>query len=457
MRRASCRAPDSVAEIAASGWTAQSSLEFVFAGYDWFPERGTLKLNYRLDGMSFSEQFRFPLPDRPVSAPPQAVRAAIELLHWLAGVSYWKAGCPRWVRFDGSGPDRWQAAWLNRVYRDGLAEFAWHHELGPERFEVFSGPERAPEPAAPAGLGEAVLLPLGGGKDSLVAWSRLHQLGRPPVTVQVGSAGLITDVARSLQSHHLVVERQLDPGLQALNARGALNGHVPVTAINAAALTVLALLHGCGAVVFANERSAEEATLTDATGRGVNHQFSKTLAFESMFDHWVRSRIAPDLAVFSILRQDRELAICREFARLEPLHAVFSSCNRNFHLGGSRTDRWCGACPKCHFVFLCLAPFMAPQALVRIFGADLLDDPACVDGFRALLALDGRKPFECVGEADEARSALRYLSGQPEWRKHAVVAALSPALDSVLVPEIHDLCRSGGPHLIPGEFQRAAG
>ncbi len=440
-----------------SAWSRAASCRFVFAGYRWHAASGELLLDYELDGYPLCERFRFPLPNDRRAIPDAALNSAMSLLHWVAGVSYWKAGCPQQLTFGARAPSAEQADCLNRLYREGLAEFAWHNHLAPERFEVFRSASQSPTDAGPAGLDGAYLVPMGGGKDSLVAWSRLKRQGLAPITVQVGSSALIRAVAERAGGPHLVIERQVDPALAGLNAAGAWNGHVPITAINAAALIVLALLHGSRGVVFANERSADEATLSDEHGRPVNHQFAKSLRFERMLDDWVRRWIAADLQVFSLLRRDRELAICREFAGLTRFHDVFSSCNRNFHLDGPRTGRWCGRCPKCHFVFLGLAPFMSAAALERIFGANLLADTDILDGFRSLLALDGRKPFECVGEAAEARAAIRTLAGRPEWRDHGVVRTLNAELAGLEVPELDELCRPGGEHLIPEALLHASG
>jgi len=408
-----------------------------------------LTLNYRLDGIALAERYGFPSQFEPGSATPQPLIAAFELLHWIAGISYWKAGCPRQVKFECSAPDQWQADWLNRLYSRGLAEFAFRQGLSVAQFEVFSSNASRPPPASVFGLDEQLLVPMGGGKDSLVAWSRLDRMGRVAATVQVGQSALIGQVAERTGASHWQVTREMDPKLAELNRAGAFNGHVPVTAINSAVLIVLALLRGHGGIAFANERSADEPTLIGASGETVNHQFSKSMDFEAMLDDWVRHYIAADLAVFSVLRRERELAICRAFADLEQFHGVFSSCNRNFHLDGPRTHRWCGDCPKCRFVFLGLAPFLLPDKLRTIFGADLLDDPLQITGFRELLALDSEKPFECVGEIDEARSAIKALSQRLAWREHVVVQALAPRLAEFQVPALNDLCRPSGPHLIP--------
>ncbi len=83
---------------------------------------------------------------------------------------------------------------------------------------------------------------------------------------------------------------------------------------------------------------------------------------------------------------------------------------------------WCCDCPKCRFVFLALAPFLAPAQLVSIFGKDLLSDPEQTQGFLALCGFEADKPFECVGEREESLAAFRLIAAAPAWREHAVVA-----------------------------------
>jgi hypothetical protein len=136
---------------------------------------------------------------------------------------------------------------------------------------------------------------------------------------------------------------------------------------------------------------------------------------------------------------------------------VFSSCNRNFRIRGERpADRWCGQCPKCHFVFLALAPFVAKPRLLAIFGRNLLDDAALAPGFDALLEYRNHKPFECVGEGRESRAAMQALSQRPEWREDALVVRfaeeIAPQLDATDIA-LAPLLEPASEHFLPSRLQ----
>ena len=236
--------------------------------------------------------------------------------------------------------------------------------------------------------------------EDLIAFS----LGRKPSS----------DAAARAEGAPLVhVERSIDPALLELNRRGAYNGHVPITAIVSCLAVVGGLLEGCDAVVMSNERSASSGNFAwPEFGETINHQYSKGWEVERGLAEAVRREVACDLAYFSLLRPYSELAISRAFAGLPDHHATFMSCNTGFRIHEPSVPGWCGDCPKCRFVFLALAPFLERAALTAVFGRDLLDDPAQEAGFRAILGIDAEKPFECVGEADEARAALRALAAR---------------------------------------------
>ncbi len=231
-----------------------------------------------------------------------------------------------------------------------------------------------------------------------------------------------------------MVRRRLDPALEGLNRAGALNGHVPITAIVSLVAVAAGAVWGHDTVVMAVERSASEETRTVA-GVPVNHQYSKSLAFERLLARAIREEIDPAVTWGSGLRPYSELAITRAFAALGRYRTTFCSCNTVFRQTAPVGARWCGRCPKCRFVALMLAPFVTPDELVAVFGRNLLDDddPAALAGFAALMR-DAEKPFECVGERRESAVAVRLLADRPEWSSFGVVAALAPEAARLVGP-----------------------
>jgi hypothetical protein len=441
---------------------------------------GVAELAYAFDdGEELVERIRFPNAPAVPAARAAAFDAALKLLHLVAGVSYYKAGVPPKIEVADGPLDDATAELLEQLYLHGLAEFAYRNGLdlrgriqfprsttSPSplgrlkgvplwveegRGEGARSPETPSPTAAPnLDLPKRTLIPIGGGKDSLVAVEAIKSVGGEATAVWVGNSALIAACAERTGLPTLNIQRELAPGLFELNRLGAWNGHIPVTAVNSAILAVAAILYGYDSIAFANERSASAATL-EYDGQQVNHQWSKGYAFEQLLGDWLHTHVAGDLDYFSILRPYSELAITRAFAKLTPYFDVFSSCNRNFKLLGPKpADRWCGQCPKCHFVFLALAPFLPKPRLLSIFGRNLLDDETQAAGFDALLEYQDHKPFECVGEGAEARAAMFALSQRPEWQEDALVARFR----SEILPQLDAAQLALEPWLEPSSEQR---
>ena len=435
---------------------------FRFVRCEFDAQTGIVQLAYAFDdGPELVETVVVPgAPFELDAARAAAAERALRLLHLVAGVSYYKAAVSREIRIDGYAIDADTAALLENLYLHGLGEFAYRNGLdlhGRIRFPVgarssATGADVALESAPTLNLGEHALVAIGGGKDSLVSIEALRDLGVEQTVAWIGGSQLIAACAARTGLPTLNIGRQLAPQLFEYNRQGAWNGHIPVTAVNSAILVFAAVLLGFDQVVFSNERSASYGSIIPGTGE-VNHQWSKGWAFESAFGDYVQRRIAADLRYYSLLRPLSELAVARQFAKSDRYDAWFSSCNRNFHLLGERpAARWCGVCPKCHFVFLALAPFMPKPRLTAIFGRNLLDDPDQTAGYDALLEYQDHKPFECVGEGRESRAAMAALAQRPEWREDALVERfareIAPQLDAVEL-RVDPLLAPEGEHRIP--------
>jgi hypothetical protein len=399
---------------------------------------GVAELVYAFDdGPELVERIIFPATAAADGYVPdgKALDAALRLLHLVAGVSYYKAGVPARIAVDAGVLDDASADLLDMLYLHGLAEFAYRNGLDLRERIRFPRGGATVAPAPARGLPARTLVPIGGGKDSLVAVEAIKAVGGAATATWVGRSPLIEACAERTGLPMLNIGRELSPLLFEMNRHGAWNGHIPVTAINSCILLVAAVLYGYDSIAFANERSASAATL-EYEGQQVNHQWSKSLTFEQALRAYAHTHVAADLDYFSLLRPFSELAVTRAFARLGASYFdAFSSCNRNFRILGPRpADRWCGQCPKCHFVFLALAPFMPKPRLLSIFGRNLLDDDSQAAGFDALMEYREHKPFECVGEGAEARAAMATLAQRAEWREDALVTRfrteILPQLDA---------------------------
>ncbi|BAV96890.1 UDP-N-acetyl-alpha-D-muramoyl-L-alanyl-L-glutamate epimerase [Lysobacter enzymogenes] len=431
---------------------AVRAFRFVRCGLD--ARTGAAELVYAFDdGPELIETVTVPgAPFALDAARSAAVERMLRLLHLIAGVSYYKAAVPEEIRIDTYAIDADTAALLELIYVNGLGEFAYRNGLnlhGRIRFPA----QASVDPVAPSlGLREHALVAIGGGKDSLVSIEALRALGVEQTVTWIGGSQLIKACAERTGLATLNLGRALAPQLFEYNRQGAYNGHIPVTVVNSAIMALAALLRGVDQVVFSNERSASYGSVIEGTGE-VNHQWSKGWDCERAFGEYLQKHVAADLRYYSLLRPLSELAVARQFARGDRYDAHFSSCNRNFHILGERpASRWCGVCPKCHFVFLALAPFMTKPRLVSIFGRNLLDDPAQTDGFDALLEYRNHKPFECVGEGRESRAAMAALAERAEWREDALVERFAREIRPQLVGEelrIEPLLALEGEHRVP--------
>lgn len=432
--------------------TSIRSFRFVRCSLD--KDTGIAQLVYAFDdGAELTETVTFPgAPFTLDAARAHAAEQALRLLHLITGVSYYKAAVPSEIRIDSYTIDADTAALMELIYVNGLGEFAYRNGLdlrGRVRFPV-TAQVAATAPAL--GLRQHALVAIGGGKDSLVSIEALRNANIEQTVTWIGGSQLIAACAARTGLPTLNIGRALAPELFEYNRQGAWNGHIPVTAINSAIMLLGAILTDADQVVFSNERSASYGSLIPGTGE-VNHQWSKGWACEQALGQYVQKHVAADLHYYSLLRPLSELAVARQFAKTDHYDAHFSSCNRNFHILGERpVNRWCGVCPKCHFVFLALAPFMPKPRLVRIFGRNLLDDASQTGGFDALLEYQDHKPFECVGEGRESRAALAALGERPEWREDVLVARFNreirPQLDSAEL-QIAPLMDIDGEHRIP--------
>lgn len=162
-------------------------------------------------------------------------------------------------------------------------------------------------------------------------------------------------------------------------------------------------------IVFSNERSANVGN-TEFYGNIINHQYSKSEEFENDFVAYINEYISKEIHYYSALRKYSELEIAKIFCEKgKKYFDVFSSCNGNFKIIPTQNQniqkRWCGHCPKCLFVYTIMRPFLTKEETLKIWEHELFEDDSLKPLYLEIIGVNGFKPFECVGEVEEAQLA----------------------------------------------------
>jgi len=330
-------------------------------------------------------------------------------------VSYWKTTCSPQIVLHSYTLDEMQQSWWKKLYYKGLGEFFYQNgiECSLHDFVQFSFAEEAKSYFLlhfnKIATTKKVIVPLGGGKDSVVTLEELRRK-QEVIPFIINPRGATLDCARVagfvVLDEIVILEREIDANLLIYNKQGFLNGHTPFSAM--LAFYTLLVSYGTGAreIALSNEASANEATVL---GTEVNHQYSKSLEFERDFQQYVTHYMGNCAHYYSYLRSFLELQIAEKFAQYPQYFSVFRSCN-----AGSKENKWCCNCPKCLFAYIILAPFIDKNTRLQIFGEDLLNKSEMKYFFNQLTGKETTKPFECVGTIEEVTAALKMLDNEKE-------------------------------------------
>ncbi len=318
-------------------------------------------------------------------------------------ISYWKTACSPSIIIKPHKLDENQIKWWKNLYFLGLGEFFYLNKIkvDQENFvDIVSNSDCELKPVS-IPLKNSIIVPVGGGKDSIVSLELLKNINKVvhPFLLNPLEAGKDTVKTAGFSTEELiVVQRFIDPKLIELNNKDYLNGHTPFSALLAFVSVFVAALSGIRNIALSNESSANEATISNTK---INHQYSKSIDFETDFRKYVKKYISEDINYFSFLRPLNEIQIAKLFSGFPQYFSAFRSCN-----AGSKNGIWCGKCPKCLFTFIILSPFIPQNVLINIFNKDLFDDRNLLSIFNQLIGIDTEKPFECVGTIEEINAAL---------------------------------------------------
>lgn len=376
------------------------------------------RYDYTLENESLSVKFYFSLDDKYFFTPSfelptrkfynfnglnnNELDTIVFNIGMIELISYWKLACPKKVFVAPYSLDDNQIKWWKKLYFNGLGEFFYLNGI---KENVNDFMEIVCETDVPCdkiniSLNDNTLVPIGGGKDSVVTIELLKNK-MPIIPLIINPRGATTECAKTAgfyEDQIAVIKRTLDPTMLRMNNEGFLNGHTPFSALLAFYTLLIGFLTNSKYIALSNESSANEPTVPDTE---VNHQYSKSVAFENDFRYYVDKYICSDIQYFSFLRPINEVQIASLFAKNKEYYKVFKSCNV-----GSKTDSWCGKCPKCLFTYIIMSPFIPKDELVHIFGDNLLENNELTSVLKQLKGEADVKPFECVGTIEEVNACL---------------------------------------------------
>ena len=380
------------------------------------------------------------------SIPEEQLQALAFQIGMTEMVSYWKMACPKRVVVKPFALTESQKAFWKKLYYNGLGEFLYLNSITVSEADLMEIETVGEKPFSKIGtpLDEKTLIPVGGGKDSVVTLECLRNT-MPVIPLIVNPRGATLNCVKTAgykEDEFIVINRTLDPAMLQLNAEGYLNGHTPFSALLAFISVLVAVGSKSKYIALSNENSANESTVP---GTNINHQYSKSIEFESDFRNYVAENLNDVIQYFSFLRPLSELQIAQLFSQCEAYHPVFRSCN-----AGSKTDSWCGKCPKCLFTWIILSPFLPKEKLVAIFGKDLMADESLRPIYEELNGTAAVKPFECVGTVEEVRACAKAAGIST-----GSMTAGSKVPEPVEGPTIEEiLSRFNHEHFLPEKFEQ---
>lgn len=383
---------------------------FTFEKYDITIDGDVLKMVFSFnisDKYYFTPSISIPNVSRYgfIDGEGELMRNIVFHIGMVELISYWKLTCSPKIIVKPKKMNEDMIRWWKELYFNGLGEFFYLNEID-AKIDTFVEIEsdsisELSHSVIDFECNDSYLVPIGGGKDSVVTLSLLRDARcdvKPFIINPRGATIECVKAAGYSMEEVLVVERRLDPLMLKLNAEGFLNGHTPFSALLAFVSLLAATITGRLNIALSNESSANESTVKDTE---VNHQYSKSYKFESDFRGYVDRYISSDFNYFSFLRPLSELKIASLFAKRKEFYPVFKSCNV-----GSKDDVWCCNCPKCLFVYTILSPFIPTAELIKIFGEEMFNKESMLPYLDELMGKSDVKPFECVGTVDEVRVAL---------------------------------------------------
>ena len=211
---------------------------FTFVDYSFDKKQKTASFNYAYKELNlfFTETYSFDFDF--INYDKNSLDIALKHLFIMAGISYYKAYLSKEIIINVLLSEE-EASFFSETYQKGLRELFYRNNLPvdtPIKFESSTNNDTSINLQNNKGY----LVGIGGGKDSLVSLTMLQKENAQPLaTWSLSHQNKLQKLIKSLQTKHFFVNRKIDPKIIELNKNGAINGHVPISAIIACTGTVV--------------------------------------------------------------------------------------------------------------------------------------------------------------------------------------------------------------------------
>jgi hypothetical protein len=155
----------------------------------------------------------------------------------------------------------------------------------------------------------------------------------------------------------------------------------------------------------------------------VNHQWSKSLEFEKLFQSYLHNYVSGELHYFSAIRPLSSVAIAKIFSQFPQYFEVFTSDNSLFRINQEQREhpRWSLNSSKSLSSYILLAPWLSDQDLLQTFGRNFLNEPSLTELFSSLLGENGQSVLDCVGTPEELRASMAEIINRGRFSDSALV------------------------------------
>jgi hypothetical protein len=302
---------------------------------------------------------------------------------------------------------------FNRIYCGVFAQHWYENNVGDYRGPQLIYDRLGTSEVVELGdRNDIILAACGGGKDSIVAMKMLEEANLPFASFQYSHSiygqsnfqhRLISRVlkhVRPVRSHQIsIYDDFLDCPFVSLYFPQLSGITVPETPVSVFESLILMLAGGYRYLSLAHEKSANTGNLVSDSLGEVNHQWGKSYEAEIELNRYIQTNLFSNLSYFGILQPIYEYRIFEKLTQYPEVLGDIHSCNIE--------KPWCKKCPKCAYVWTNLMAFFDPDLVDAVFGKNLFDDPDLLPVYEQMLGLTEHTPFECLGEIDETRLAVK--------------------------------------------------